>query len=135
SSLFLARPLPNGDLFFESGSFGYYDYVIVQSSRSEEQVDFILESPFFPHRPNANFKLPLLRLSEGDKDFILNRLLAGETKEYFYPVTEVPTAARPPFINADRTYLLDDYNRFEDIATTFREYVPEIFVRRSDKNI
>src|SRR5690606_27489568 len=59
--------------------------------------------------------------------------LAREAKEHFYPVTGVPTAADPPFLNPDRTYLLDDYNRFEDIATTFREYVPEVFVRRRDK--
>ena len=132
SSLFLARPFQNGNLFFETGSFKYFDYVIVQSAGSREQVDFMLESPFFPRRPNENLQLPPLHLAESDKTFILDRLLARETKAYYYPDSAVPTAEALPFLNADRTYFLDDYNRFEDIATTLREYVPEVIVRRQD---
>lgn len=135
SGLFLARPFPNGNLFFETGSFKYFDYVIVQSAGSREQVDFVLESPFFPRRPNANLQLPPLHLAESDKPFILDRLLARETKAYYYPDTAGSTAEVPPFLYPDRTYYLDDYNRFEDMATTFREYVPEVFVRRQDNKI
>src|SRR5690606_28055781 len=46
SNLFLTNPLHNGDLFFETGAFRHFDYFIVQSSRSGDQVNFILESPF-----------------------------------------------------------------------------------------
>src|SRR5690606_9998239 len=102
------------------------------SAGSREQVDFMLESPFFPRRPNENLQLPPLHLAESDKTFILDRLLARETKAYYYPDSAVPTAEALPFLNADRTYFLDDYNRFEDIATTLREYVPEVIVRRQD---
>lgn len=135
SNLFLTKPLANGDLFFETGAFKHFDYVIVQSAKSEDQVNFILESPFLNLRPKPEFQLPKLALSENEREFILDQLLARETKKHFYPSLPIALSDNPPFLNADRTYLLDDYNRFEDIATTFREYVPEILVRRRDRKI
>src|SRR5690606_24919973 len=118
------------DLFFEAGSFKHFDFVIVQSSRSEDQVDFILESPFYNGRPNDRFTMPELTLTEAEKGFILDRMLAHSIREYYYPDQMLAMAEAPPLLNPDRTYLLDDYNRFEDMATTLREYVPEVFVRR-----
>jgi hypothetical protein len=132
SNLFLTNPLPNGDLFFETGAFRHFDYVIVQSSRSEDQVDFILESPFLPLRPEEGFELPQLQLSETHREYIYNRMLTRESKSYFYSDHSLPMADRPSQFNADKVYLLDDYNRFEDLATTIREYVQEAFVRRRD---
>lgn len=133
SNLFLTNPLPNGDLFFETGAFRHFDYFMVQSSKSENQVDFILEPPYFPIRPKESFKLPQLQLSEAEREYIHNRMLARESRAYFYPDLSLPLVDRPSQFNADNTYLLDDYNRFEDLATTVREYVQEAFVRRRDK--
>jgi|GEM_PF-6831193 len=111
----------------------YFDSKIRGKRTHYLQVDFILECPFFKNRPDPGFQLPVLQLSEGDREFLLDRLLTRETTSYFYLSSPVTVLENPPFLNADRTYLLEDYNRFEDIATTFREYAPEILVRRRDK--
>ena len=133
SNLFLTHPLPNGDLFFETGAFRHFDYFIVQSSRSENQVDFVLESPFLPLRPKEGFELPPLQLSEAHREYIHSRMLAQEARNYFYPDHFLPVADQPSQFNADKIYLLDDYNRFEDLETTIREYVQEAFVRRRNR--
>lgn len=133
SNLFLTNPLPNGDLFFETGAFRHFDYFIVQSSRSENQVDFVLESPFLPLRPKEGFELPPLQLSEAHREYIHNRMLTRETENYFYPDHFLLVVDRPSQFNADKIYMLDDYNRFEDLETTIREYVQEAFVRRRDR--
>ena len=130
SNLFMTKASSEGDLFFETGAFKHFDFVIVQSSKSEDQVDFILESPFYNGRPGDRFTIPELKLTEAEKDFILDRILARSVREYYYPDQMLPVAEVPPLLNPDRTYLLDDYNRFDDMATTFREYVPDVFVRR-----
>lgn len=130
SNLFMTKASSEGNLFFETGTFKHFDFVIVQSSTSEDQVDFILESPFYDGRPSAAFTMPELRLTAAEKDFILDQVLSRSVREYYYPYQSLPTAEVPPLLNPDRTYLLNDYNRFDDMATTFREYVPDVFVRR-----
>lgn len=133
SNLFLTNPLPNGDLFFETGAFRHFGYFIVQSSRSEDQVDFVLAPPFLPLRPKEDFELPQLQLSEAHREYIHHRILARESNNYFYPDLFLPVADRPSQFNTDKVYLLDDYNRFEDLETTIREYVQEAFVRRRNR--
>src|SRR5690606_22814724 len=117
-------------LFFETGSFKHFDYVIVQSSQTGDQVDFILEPPFYKGKPGYN--LPELLLGEEDRNFIQDRLLARSVKQYYYPTEKISGQETPALLIADRSFILDDYTRFDNIATTFREYVPEIAVRNRE---
>src|SRR5690606_4734845 len=108
SYLFASKPNKHGDLFFETGNFKFFDYVIVQSA-NQVGLDFILESPFYNGKPVTNFPLPELLLSEGDRDFILDRLIARSVNKYYHPITDRPVIEIPPLLIADRTYLLDNY--------------------------
>lgn len=133
SHLFLGKPNKNGAFFFETGAFKYFDYVVVQSSKTEEQVNFILESPYWNQRPKAGFRLPELYLTTATKKFVEDRLLAYATQDYYTPSVQLPTPTIPFQFVTDHSYLLDDYNRFDEMATVIREYVPSVYVRSQNR--
>ncbi|WP_209331845.1 hypothetical protein [Lunatimonas salinarum] len=133
SKLMISKPLADGSLFFESAEFLHYDFVIVQTENQESQLDFVLESPFWPVKPKKTFQLPELVLPETLLPTLQDRYLANQTSRYYFPpITNVPDTL-PPFLVEDYAYRLDDYNRFEDMATVIREYVPTVLVRRENR--
>jgi hypothetical protein len=133
SHLFIDKPDINGDLYFDTGNFSYYDYVVIQSSRTDQQVNFILSSPLWDNLPADNFQLPLLKLSLNDEEFIKEMILARASHQYYLGPKEIPKSPLPFQYITDHSYTLDDYNRFEDMATTIREYVPTVLVRNQNR--
>jgi len=131
--LFISRPDSTGTCYFETGHFMDFDYVVVQASSAVEQVNFILDSPFWKLRPDESFQLPELIMSPEDREFMEERLLARASHQY-YLAPERQTVDSVPFqFISDYTYLLDDYNRFDNMATVIREYVPTVLVRSQNK--
>ncbi len=133
SHLFLSKPNIKGELFFETGAFRHFDYVVVQSGKSREQVNFVITPPFWPARPNNEFQLPRLVIDPILRERIRDRALAKSVNRYYHPKPQPPPKEFANLINPDHSYLLDDYNRFDDMATVIREYVPHVLVRRQNR--
>ncbi|WP_162343842.1 hypothetical protein [Cyclobacterium salsum] len=131
--LFISRPDSTGTCYFETGHFMDFDYVVVQASSAEEQVNFILDSPFWEVRPNESFQLPELIMSPEDREYMEERLLARASHQYYLAPERQKVDSVPFQFIPDYTYLLDDYNRFDDMATVIREYVPKVLVRSQNK--
>lgn len=135
SVLNTANPRPNGDLFFDLGALRQYDYFIIQSSKWEDQLNFSIQSPFWELGFKEGFVFPELILEEKDKPLLLDLIAAGKVSPYFYrPQTTTLQPIVTGFV-ADKTYLLDDYTRFDKMETVLREYVPEVAVRSQSKKM
>lgn len=133
SFLSSAKPKISGDLYFEIGALKDYKYLIAQSSDIEKQLNFSPESPFLPLELNNDFIFPVLKLEEKDRGFLSDLITAGQVSIYYYSNDSVAFAPIVIGFDADKTYLLDDYTRFENLEVTLREYVPEVLVRKQDK--
>ncbi|MBD3627230.1 hypothetical protein [Cyclobacterium sp.] len=130
---FISRPDSTGTCYFETGNFKHYEYVVVQASTAEREVNFILDSPFWEARPDESFDLPELIMSPKDREFLEERLLARASHQYYLAPEKVARDSIPFQFVTDFSYLLDDYNRFEDMATVIREYVPTVLVRSQNR--
>tara|TARA_R110001592_G_scaffold8105_2_gene44744 strand:- start:327557 stop:329203 length:1647 start_codon:yes stop_codon:yes gene_type:complete len=133
SHMFIDTPNEKGELYFETGNFTYYDYGIIQTAETDQQVNFILASPFWDQVPNENFQLPALNLNQNDEEFIKEKILARASHQYYIGPVAILKKPLPFQYITDYSYTLDDYNRFVDMATTIREYVPMVLVRNQDR--
>ncbi|WP_373520341.1 hypothetical protein [Aquiflexum sp.] len=122
-----------GDLYFELGAFRDYDFLIAQSTDQVNQLNFSPVSPFLPFKLKDDFVFPPLLLKPSDKDFLMDLILSSQVASYFYPSKNVENLPVMTGFLPDITYLLDDYTRFDDVETTLREYVPEVWVRKQAK--
>jgi hypothetical protein len=128
-----AKPNLQGDMFFELGPLKEYNFLVAQSLEFENQLNFSPQSPFLPLNFKSDFEFPELILSEKDEAFIKDLILSSQINPYFYGRQEEEIFPIVTGFIADRTYLLDDYTRFEDMETTLKEYVPEVLVRKQSK--
>jgi hypothetical protein len=128
-----AKPKESGDLYFEIGALKSYKYLIAQSSDIEKQLNFTPELPFLPLKFQEDFIFPVLQMAEKDRDFLSDLILASQVSAYYYSNDSIEFAPIVIGFDADKTYLLDDYTRFENMEVTLREYVPEVLVRKQDK--
>ncbi|WP_158857194.1 hypothetical protein [Lunatibacter salilacus] len=133
SKFIIGKARSTGDVFFETGDFSHFNYVIVQSDADKEQLNFVVESPFWQQKPTEEFIIPYLSFSESSLSFLQERMVASQAASYFQYWSPEPIPSNPRLFLPDRSYLLDDYNRFDDMATVIREYVPEVLVRREDR--
>lgn len=133
SHMFIDKPNEKGDLYFDTVNFSYYEYAIIQSTQTGQQVNFILTSPFWEKVPVENFQLPVLKLSFNDEKFIKEKILARASHQYYLGPIEIPKTPLPFQYITDYSYVLNDYNRFVDMATTIREYVPMVLVRSQNR--
>ncbi|WP_373493376.1 hypothetical protein [Aquiflexum sp.] len=133
SVLVSAKPNLKGELFFELGALKDYNFLIAQSSNTEKQLNISTQSPFYPFEFMDDFRFPSLTIEEKDRPFLMNLIISSQIDTFFYPEKNEGFEPIVTGMLADITYLLDDYNRFEDIATTLKEYVPEVMVRKQSK--
>jgi hypothetical protein len=133
SFLSSAKPKPSGDLYFEIGALKAFQYLIAQSSDIEKQLNFSPELPFLNLAFKEDFIFPVLQLGEKDRVFLSDLITSSQVSTYYYPKDSVDFAPIVVGFDADKTYLLDDYTRFENLETTLREFVPEVLVRKQDK--
>lgn len=133
SVLNTAKPDKNGNLYFEMGPLKTFDFLVAQSINFENQLNFSPQSPFIEMAFKEDFSFPDLLIEEKDKNFLLGLIASAQVSPYFYPIESNDFFPIVTGFVADRTYLLDDYTRFDDMETTLREYVPEVLVRKQDK--
>ncbi|MCL6257835.1 hypothetical protein M3O96_01960 [Aquiflexum sp. TKW24L] len=133
SFLSSAKPKPSGDLYFEIGALKAFNYLIAQSSHIENQLNFSPELPFLKLKFKEDFIFPVLQMEEKDRELLTDLITSGQVSNYYYSNDSVEFAPIVVGFDADKTYLLDDYTRFENLETTLREYVPEVLVRKQDK--
>jgi hypothetical protein len=134
SVLYSAKPNEQGNLFFDLGALKSFDFLIAQSLDPTQQLNFSIQSPFHPFEWHDEFQFPDLVLKEKDLNWIEDLILSAELGDYFYPKNEEERLPIATGLVADRVYLLDDYNRFETIEVTLREYMPEVLVRKQNRN-
>jgi hypothetical protein len=134
SVVFSSKPNLEGDLYFELGAFKDYSFLIAQSSDTDKQLNFSPVSPFLPFQLNEDFAFPPLNLGPSDKAFLLDLILSSQIVSYYFPLKKPESLPIITGFLPDITYFLDDYTRFDDVETTLREYVPEVWVRKQSKN-
>src|SRR5690606_14752652 len=81
----------------------------------------------------SSFVFPELEISPSDQELLQELLKGGQVEAYF--VNEFDASLFPVVTGFmdDRTYLLDDYTRFETVGTVIKEYVPEVALRTIKK--
>lgn len=125
----------DGQSRFEIKDFyGPRRIIIHTRTDSAAHYNIQVEDPF-----SASFKeekLPAFKLSPESEDQLVARSIAMQVQDIFYydafgnrPV--VPVVDSSAFYGqADATYYLDDYTRFQVMEEVMREYVPGVFVRK-----
>lgn len=129
SELFLSRPNAEGEIYFDLGVFKLYDFLILQSERDSVAFDFHIQSPF-ASPPDLSW-LPKLEIDEEDQAWLDQWVLGQSIARHYLAPLPLPQDSLVTGFTADLSYLLDDYNRFEDMGTTFKEYFPTVMVRKS----
>ncbi|NVJ87647.1 MAG: hypothetical protein HWE15_15195 [Algoriphagus sp.] len=129
SALYTDRPDESGNLFFDIGGLKHWDFMIAQADENGDMLDFELLSPAVRTEFKPDFKFPELVISPKDEPYLQQLLFSSGVQTYFterYRQEPVPVVTG--FV-ADRTFMLDDYTRFESVETVIKEYVPMISVR------
>lgn len=130
SALYLGQPNPEGEVYFDLGALKKYDFLLLQSDVDSIPFNIQLEMPFAPAPRAESLHLPVLSLTEEDKKLLDELILSYSTTEYYWPPAALSTQPIVTGYSPDRGYNLDDYNRFVDLATTLKEYVPTVLVRK-----
>jgi len=134
SALFTDRPDADGSLFFDAGGLRHWDYLIAQGRENQLMNNFEIISPSPQTRFRTGFQFPKLQISPSDEPLLKELLRGSQIEEYFVQEFQnEPIPVVTGFVE-DRTFILDDYNRFEDVETHIKEYVPEVLVRTREKN-
>jgi hypothetical protein len=133
SALYTDRPDDSGNLFFDLGGFKHWDHVLVQVEDGSNLNAFEIQAPSPKTKFKSDFKIPELRISREDADFLQKVKLASALEPYFTQVYQNDSMNVVVGFVADQTYMLDDYTRFETVETIVKEYVPNVSVRRKDK--
>ncbi|WP_192346089.1 hypothetical protein [Algoriphagus sp. Y33] len=133
SALFTDRPNAEGSMFFDAGGMKNWKYLVAQASNNESLLDFGIVSPGPVTQFKSDFIFPELEISPADQDLLQELLKGGQVESYF--VNEFDASLFPVVtgFTEDRTYLLDDYTRFETVGTVIKEYVPEIRIKTTKK--
>lgn len=133
SALFTDRPDAGGSLFIDAGGMKNWKYLVAQADGNESLLDFGIVSPVPVTHFKSTFIFPELEISPEDQDLLKELLKGGQVEGYF--VNEFDASLFPVVTGfvEDRVYMLDDYTRFETVATVIKEYVPEVSVRTIKK--
>ncbi len=130
----IAQPNTNGEMFFELASFRDLQFLLIQKDDESSAMDFELISPFFPFSFAEGFNFPKLELQREDEAFLTNLITAGQVEDYYYKPQFMKRQSINTEIKPDKTYVLDDYNRFENVEITLKEYIPEVYVRKNNRS-
>lgn len=133
SALFTDRPDADGRMFFDAGGMKNWKFLIAQADGNGNLLDFEIISPAPVTHFKSSFIFPELEISPADQNLLKELLKGGQVEGYF--VNEFDATLFPVItgLMEDRRYLLDDYTRFETVATVIKEYVPEISVKTIKK--
>ncbi|AWW29238.1 hypothetical protein DN752_03265 [Echinicola strongylocentroti] len=130
SALYLGTANPKGEIYFDLGALKNYDFLLLQSDTDSVPFSLNLDLPFAPPSSAAYLDLPPLDISVAQKGMLDDMVLGASTTGYFRKPTQKNLQPIVTGYAPDRGYNLDDYNRFEDLATTLKEYIPTVLVRK-----
>jgi len=105
--------------------------VLIQSARSPEVYSIVPDTPF--SEEYSSRKSYPLSASDLVKNTVLLNAIHSQTKTYFQKTTNdtAPTLNDSVLFygTPDKSYKLDDYQRFPTMEDVVREYVPEVMVK------
>lgn len=134
SVLFTDTPNENGSLFFDAGGLRNWNFMVAQGSENQSMNDFEIVTPSPKTTFESGFQFPRLQISPADQPLLIELLKGSKVEGYFVQEFQNdPIPVVTGFVQ-DRTFALDDYNRFEDVEMHLKEYVPEVTVRSRDKS-
>lgn len=134
SVLFTDEPDEKGSLFFDAGGLRNWDFMVAQRSENQGMNDFEIVAPSPKTTFKPGFQFPALQISPADQPLLTELLKGSQVEGYFVQdFQNDPIPVVTGFVQ-DRTFVLDDYNRFENVETHLKEYVPEVTVRSRDKS-
>lgn len=129
SALYTDRPDKGGNLYFDIGGLKHWDFMIAQADQNGSLLDFEFRSPAVQTSFKPGFKFPELVISPQDQPYLQELLISSGVQTYIVEkYSQEPVPVVTGFV-ADRTFMLDDYTRFESVETVIKEYVPMISVR------
>ncbi|WPR73950.1 hypothetical protein [Algoriphagus sp. NG3] len=133
SALFTDRPDAEGSMYFDAGGMKHWEFLVAQANSNKSLLDFQIVSPAPVTHFKNSFVFPELEITPADQELLENLLKGGQVEGYF--VNEFDSSMFPVVtgFTVDRTYLLDDYTRFESVTTVIKEYVPEVRQRTIKK--
>ncbi len=129
--LYSSRPNKNGDLYFDLDVTQDYSYFILQKEGGKP-TDAELLPPFIGGCFPEYLDLPPLLVDKDFRDELDHWALSASVSKVFYHGDTLPSPQWATSFLYDSHYLLDDYTRFEDLATTLKEYVPGVIVRNQN---
>ncbi|MCS5491582.1 hypothetical protein [Algoriphagus limi] len=129
SALYTDRPDSEGNLYFDIGGLKHWDFMIAQADQNGSLLDFEFRSPAVQTSFKPGFKFPELVISPKDQPYLQELLISSGVQTFFIEnYAQEPVPVVTGFV-ADRTFMLDDYTRFESVETVIKEYVPMISLR------
>ncbi|QDH80923.1 hypothetical protein FKX85_18485 [Echinicola soli] len=131
SALYLGTANKQGEIFFDLGALKHYEFLLLQSDVDSVPFGLNLELPFAEAPAGETLDFPQLEIRPEHKTLLDNLVLSASTTTYFYKPTQKSLQPIVTGYAPDRGYNLDDYNRFEDLATTLKEYMPTALVRKN----
>ncbi len=133
SALYLGTANKKGEIYFDLGALKHYEFLLLQSDQDSVPFGLNLQLPFAEAPSSETLNFPPLEINEKDKAILDNLVLSASTTTYFLKPTQKKQVPIVTGYAPDRGYNLDDYNRFEDLATTLKEYIPTVLVRKNKK--
>lgn len=124
-----------GRVYFEVRDvFGTEQVIAYPAAAEDSGVVITLDNPFYQLPVQFN-QVPILvgpeqkaSLDQRTTEHSLRQLYGQSVPpQYFYPWQQDTTAF---FGDPDKVYFLDDYTRFRTLEEVFREYVPEVELRK-----
>lgn len=70
-----------------------------------------------------------IRNAAGLEEALKQKALQREIKKFFFLPDTILLSKPAPLIDAYHVYNLDDFNRFETLGETFKEYIPQVVLR------
>ena len=133
SALYTAHPDESGRMYFDIGGLTHWDKVILQLEDGREMPGMEIVAPVIETKFSSDFKIPDLKLSENDLQFLNFWLKASRVETLYTERYQTDSVEIVTGFVADFVYDLDDYTRFDQVETVVREYVPSAFVRTRDR--
>lgn len=133
SALYTAHPDESGRMYFDIGGLTHWDKVILQLEDGREMPGMEIVAPVIETKFSPDFKIPDLKLSDTDLQFLNFWLKASRVETFYTERYQTDSVQIVTGFVADHVFDLDDYTRFDQVETVLREYVPSTLVRTRDR--
>jgi hypothetical protein len=145
-NLFLSFPGPHPQFFTaQTSQDGRFEFLakrpigrreaLIQSARNPDMYSISLDAPYseeFTSRKTSSLVLP-----DHLKNVFLLNSIHSQAKDYFKKdmndIAQISTDSVLFYVTPDKSYLLDDYQRFPTMEDVLREYVREVMVKAKGK--